>query len=528
MPVTLTLLFSFFTFTFLQAQALPAADSTALNLVSEVLPDSGASASGVSASGRGEAVPLFQPDSLSRQAMPPVPLDSSRYNKYGDLLRDDPEYNPRQPIWKPAIQVLGVNALFMGFNRYVARADYGYVDLHTWKRNLRLGPEWDVDEFGINFIGHPYQGTLYYNAARAQGYNFWQSAPFALAGSLTWEYFGENTRPSYNDLVYTPLNGIALGEILYRVSSNILDDRSRGRQRAAREIAAGIVNPVRGLNRLLQGKTFQVSEREVYEKEPLNLTVLAGAHRLNEQQDDVFGPGGNNFMLSLQLDYGDPFETRRRKPFDFFRLRSEFSWGNADTLGSRINNVTGYGILFGRNAQLGKLSLLAGAFQYYDYWNTRNFELGALGFGGGLFTRLPLSRQVNWYTNAHLGITPLAGNSTRYAADSFGFRDYVFSSGFQGKIESTLSIGKYASASFVYYHFWLNTFEGLKGSNSIGIVRPRVTLRLVRNLSLGYEHFGYATSRNLRDYPGQRSVITEQKIFLQLFLEDPQRRGRYH
>ncbi|RNI27172.1 DUF3943 domain-containing protein [Rufibacter immobilis] len=455
-------------------------------------------------------------------------LDTTLFNKYGDLLNDDPEYNKRQPLWKPTAQVVGVNLAFMGFNRYIAKADYGYVSTSSWRRNLRSTPEWDTDEFGINFIGHPYQGTLYFNAARSQGYNYWQSLPFAVGGSLSWEYFGENTLPSFNDMIYTPINGAALGEVLYRLSTNILDDRTRGRERVLREVAAGLVNPVRGLNRLLQGKTFQVTNKEVYEKEPLNITLFAGVHRLNDEQDDVFGTGRNKAMLNVQLDYGNPFELQRRKPFDLFRLRVELSKGANDTLGGTINNITGYGILFGRNAQVGKLSMLTGLFQYYDYWNTRNFELGALGFGGGLFTRLPLSKQINLYNNLHLGVIPLAGNGTRFGPDENGLRNYVYTTGLHAKLESTLSLGKYASAAFVYYHYWLHTFEGLEGSNSVGIVRPRVTVRLFKNVSLGYEHFGYTTNRRLKAYPNQRAVITDQKIFLQLFLEDSQRRGRYN
>lgn len=455
-------------------------------------------------------------------------LNPALFNQYGDLLNDDPEYNKRQPLWKPAIQVAGVNLLFMGFNRYVAKADYGYVNFDTWKKNLRSAPEWDTDEFGTNFVGHPYQGTLYFNAARAQGYNFWQSAPFALAGSLTWEYFGENTLPSYNDMIYTPLNGVALGEIIYRLSSNILDDRTTGRERIIREISAGILNPVRGLNRLLQGKTFALTNNEVYEKEPINITLFTGVHRINAQENDVLGKGGNKAMVNVQVDYGNPFENQKRKPFDFFRVRTEFSRGGGDTVSSIINNITGYGILFGRNHQIGKFSLLTGAFQYYDYWNSRNFDLGALSFGGGVFTRLPLSKEINLYTNGHVGIIPLAGNSTRFAPDKDGLRDYIYATGWQTKVETTLSLGKYASAALVYNHFWLSTMVGLEGKNSIGIFRPRVTLRLVKNLSLGYEHFGYATNRTLEKFLPQRSVITDQKIFLQLFLEDRQRRGRYN
>ncbi|HEX8548655.1 MAG TPA: DUF3943 domain-containing protein [Cytophagaceae bacterium] len=467
-------------------------------------------------------------DTLGAEPVKAARLDTTIYNKYGDLLRDDTAYNKRQPIWKPALQVLAINSLFMGYNRYIAKADYGYVDLHTWRTNLKSTPEWDTDEFGINFLGHPYQGTLYFNAARSNGFNYWQSLPFAFGGSLTWEYFGENTLPSFNDMIYTPINGAALGEILYRISSNILDDRTRGANRAIREVAAGIINPVRGVNRLIQGKTFRTTNKEVYQKEPLNVTLFAGIHRLNEESGDVFGRGRNKVMLNMQFDYGNPFENRRRKPFDLFRLRTEFSTGGNDTIAGTVNNITGYGILFGKNKKIGSMSVLTGIFQYYDYWNTRNFVLGALSFGGGAISKLPLSKQINLYTNVHLGIIPLAGNSNRTAPDSSGLRDYVYAYGTQAKIESTLSLSKYASIALVYYHFWIKTFEGLEGKNSIGVFRPRLTVRVFKNVSIGYEHFGYSTNRTLKEYAAQKTGITEQKIFIQFFLEDSQRRGRYN
>jgi hypothetical protein len=46
--------------------------------------------------------------------------------------------------------------------------------------------------------------------------------------------------------------------------------------------------------------------------------------------------------------------------------------------------------------------------------------LNALGFGANIFRRLPLSPQVNLYTNAQLGITTLAGDSIRSAPDALG------------------------------------------------------------------------------------------------------------
>ena len=97
-----------------------------------------------------------------------------------------------------------------------------------------------------------------------------------------WEYFGENSGPSYNDIINTPVNGAFLGEILYRLSSNILDDRTRGFQRVSREVAAGFINPIRGLNRLIQGKSFRVTNKEVYQKEPLNVSLYGGLHIIND------------------------------------------------------------------------------------------------------------------------------------------------------------------------------------------------------------------------------------------------------
>src|ERR1039457_953814 len=134
----------------------------------------------------------------------------------------------------------------------------------TWKRTISAGFPWgpgwerDEDRFDNNFISHPYTGSLYFNAARANGYNFYISASFAMGGSYFWKIFGEKGTPEREDPINTTSTGIFLGEILYRLSSNILDDRTRGGNRIFREIMAGLVDPVRGFNRLIQGKAFRI------------------------------------------------------------------------------------------------------------------------------------------------------------------------------------------------------------------------------------------------------------------------------
>ena len=465
-------------------------------------------------------------DSIGNEPKKSALVDTTVQNKYGDLLDDDPEYNKRSALWKPLLEVFAANAFVLSVDRYVFKYNYSTeVGLNSWKHNLKTGWEWDNDRFGINFIGHPYSGSISYNAARSNGYNYYQSTAFSIGGSLMWEYFGENTLPSYNDIINTPINGAFLGEILYRLSSNILDDRTRGGERVIREIAAGIVNPKRAIDRLLQGKTFRHTNKEVYEKEPLNISLYTGIHRINDSTKGTFGKGTNSVMLNVQFDYGNPFELRSRKPFDFFKLRTELNFGVGRKF---LDNITGYGILFGKNKQLGKMAILIGAFQYYDYWDNKTFELGTIGFGGGVFTKMPLSKTSNLYTNIHLAIIPFAGNSTRFGPDTSQFRDYNFGAGGEGKFESTLNLGKYLTASLIYYFYVVHTYVGVPGNNYIGIFKPRITVRVYKNLSIGFENYIYNNDRYLNNYPAIHLARTEQKIFLQLFFENSQRRGHYN
>lgn len=464
-------------------------------------------------------------DTIGNQPARSPLVDTTYRNRYGNLLNDDKKFNRTYPVWKPIVQVLGINGLIWTFDRFVLNADYSHIGPSTWNYNINKGWEWDDDRFGINFIGHPYSGSLYFNAARSQGYTYLQSIPFAIGGSVMWEYFGENTRPSLNDVINTPVNGEFLGEIFYRLSSNILDDRTYGSERAFREILAGIIDPVRGFNRLLQGKTFRHTTTDVYQTEPLNVMISAGIHKINVEDRTIFKGGPTNAMINMQFDYGNPFEDIRRKPFDLFRFKTEFSFG----VGRKIlDNVLGYGVLFGNNAQLGKLSIMYGAFQYYDYWDNKTFELGAIGFGGGLITKLPITQHIVLFTDFHVSAIPLAGNSTRYGPDTSQVRDYTYNDGLEAKYETTLNLGKYVNLSLAYYYYILHTFVGPAGNNYISILRPRINVKLFKSLSVGFEHFQYYDDRYLKNFAPQFSDRTEQKIFLTWFLNSPQRKEHYN
>ena len=450
-------------------------------------------------------------------------VDIRPRNKYGDLLNDDPNYNRRYSIGLVLARVTSSNLFGWAYSRYVVKEEWAEISIKTIKNNFKYGWEWDNDGFGTNFLIHPRAGSDYFNVARSNGYSFWGSYPFAFFGSAQWEWMGENTKPSKSDLISTPISGAFLGEVLYRISSNILDDRRRGRNRVWREAFAGIINPTRALNRLTQGKMSRKTLYDVYQQEPLNVTLSVGAHRVNV--NNKFGTGPTNAIVNLQLDYGDPFEVRSRKPFDVFRLRLESRYGDDKRI---IDNVLGYGLLFGKNIIKSNNGMLVGIFQHFDYWNNKVFELGSLGFGPGIISKIKFRRHSNLYSGLHFAAVPLAGNNTRVGIDTSEFRDYPFGGGWEARIEERLNIGRWLSIGFNGYYYWIHDYEGSDGKSQVGILKPLITLGLINNVSVGFEHHIYYDNRFTDKNNELHLRTTEQKVFLQFFFEDKRRYGRYH
>lgn len=100
--------------------------------------------------------------------------------------------------------VFGINMGVWAFDRYIRKADFAYINMHTIKDNFKHGFVWDNDAMQTNMFMHPYHGNLYYNSARSNGYNYWQSGLFAFGGSFMWEMAMENEFPSTNDIIATP------------------------------------------------------------------------------------------------------------------------------------------------------------------------------------------------------------------------------------------------------------------------------------------------------------------------------------
>ena len=167
---------------------------------------------------------------------------------------------PKRP-WRAALETFGINAGVWAFDRYILQEDFAKINLHTIHQNIKTGFVWDNDQFSTNLFAHPYHGSLYFNTARSNGLNFWESAPYALGGSLMWEIVAEREPPAMNDLIATTVGGIALGEFTHRMSSLVLDDSKRGFPRFMSEFIGTLISPIRGLNRMITGDMWKVKHK---------------------------------------------------------------------------------------------------------------------------------------------------------------------------------------------------------------------------------------------------------------------------
>lgn len=97
---------------------------------------------------------------------------------------------------------------------------------------------WDSDPLFVNVVGHGLFGSELYLRARQCRLGWGGALAFAAATSAVWEYAFEanGVRPSAQDLVYTPLMGLALGEAryaLHRAARHLASPVARGVVRAA-------------------------------------------------------------------------------------------------------------------------------------------------------------------------------------------------------------------------------------------------------------------------------------------------------
>lgn len=108
----------------------------------------------------------------------------------------------------------------------------------------------DTNHFDTNMMTHPFAGTFYYIAARGNHLSVFESFLFAASASTLWEYIGEfREMVSVNDLIVTPLSGIAFGEALTQLGVFI----KRSSSTPVYQVLGAILAPSTTINDAIDG-----------------------------------------------------------------------------------------------------------------------------------------------------------------------------------------------------------------------------------------------------------------------------------
>jgi len=303
---------------------------------------------------------------------------------------------PPRRIGTSLLQATGINVIY-GLANLARGQVTARITPASWWENMQQGWVWDLDDFTVNQMGHPYQGSNYFNAGRANGLSFYESAAVTAFGSATWEFFGETNHASLNDFINTTLGGITLGEMFHRVGWLIRDTHATGKRRLWSEIGATALDPITGLNRFASGDSSRVSDKPS-DLVPSSVRGVASAGVLwRGTQSSAFTGVGDPF-LEMDAYYGDTNTGRSRTPYDAFWLRMRFGGGSA------FSEARVRGRLYGQPVAKG---LQFSVVQTYNYQKNDAYETGSQAIDAAIGTTRKLSSRTDFWILGWGGLTVL-------------------------------------------------------------------------------------------------------------------------
>lgn len=380
------------------------------------------------------------------------------------------------------------NVFLTFYNKVIAGAGYADINLETMKFNLTNPWVWDQDEFDINTFGHPYQGSYYFVAARANGLDFWASLGVAAFGSITWEYLMENETPSYNDLIITTISGAVFGEVLHRVYL-LVEDKI--------PILPLIISPQDAFNRFITGEKSPRVDGNLY-----SLSVSLGPQFtlssikkvLSDENLSLYDKsfGGK---ASLRLMYEDPFVHKTEAPFDCFDVKCDFML-SPDYY---YIYLAGSGNLFSWPLNVDNDMTFAVTL-HYDTIMSKEISFSNNSIGASLFNRIG-----NFSWNGHLTAAFLGGSEfydnlvirKRDAADGSEQRLYDLGIGATAKAEIRFEhpvIGTFFAYGFCSYFYTIPhsiPLEGSAGSNFVWYANFGYEHMIYKGLGAGISAFVY-------------------------------------
>lgn len=344
------------------------------------------------------------------------------------------EMRPGRSYLIPALEIPTYLFLLNLYDRHFTEPKDDYRTTGNTIRTHLTDSKWvlDNDQFSINQFLHPYSGTVYYGLARSAGLNFWESLLYAGAGSFLWEIGGEKTLPSINDQIATTFGGTFLGEPLFRMANLLLESDDEGTPGFWRELAAAVISPPTGFNRLVFGDRFDgvypSHHPATFMRLQVGGTLTSSSHNVSSsvKQHGAIG--------DFTLTYGLPGKSgyTYTRPFDYFDFHLTGVTANT------IESLDTRGLLIGTAYASGDSTRgIWGLYGSYDYIVPQIFRVSTTALSLGTTWQTWLSDKVALQGTA-LGGT---GYGAAGSIQRTGERDYHYGATPQALLSLRLILG---------------------------------------------------------------------------------------
>lgn len=406
------------------------------------------------------------------------------------------------------------------YNTTILGKAYAIIDTGVMWHNITNPWVWDDDEFNINQIGHPYQGSMYHQGARSNGLNYYESLVVTAFGSLTWELLMENETPSFNDIIITSIQGSMFGEVLHRI---YLDTTGKI------PVLPAFIAPQSALNHFITGTpcpNFTNSHIQEF-----SLGIGSGIYNSSISTfnsnlifNKTYFP---QIDLNVILNYGDVYKEATWIPFESFSI---YAIGSIIFPLNYAVFMNGDGVLISiipdfKTSTAMTLDLI---YQYYDTFGNINFSNNALG--ATIQQKFEINEDTSIEWKEQLQFAFLAGYDCHHLLkygedkrhDPFGYEQRLYDLG--------LGVGNNASFSFknpTIGNFRLETYagifktipvsvqtEGSDGFSAVEYVLVDYEHKIYKNLSLAVNSLFYFRQAVYDDLDNYTQFANDTSLFV--------------
>lgn len=421
---------------------------------------------------------------------------------------------PKRKFFRAAGEVALVQVLPWAYSYYITKTDFAKISFKTLSHHLKLSSwAWDGDGFTTNQFSHPYHGSLYFNSFRTNGYDLLPASLATLSGSLLWELAGETQSPSLNDLINTTFGGIVLGEMTHRLSNKLVNNRSIGFRRQVNEISALLINPMNGLNRILDRKWGKpVVQNTEIDSFKMDAQFDMGFRRISPNQH-LISKGSNVLYGRMRFVYeglqGD------KKPFDAFSMDVEVGLDDS----ALVNTLSVYGLLYGKELVRGETvrhqAILSAN---YDLFHNSSFFYGGQSVKMNLVSEFKMAHRLSINTSLGLGTVLLAAIPDQYMNNRES-RHYDYGSGLSLGGKLSVEVLDRIKLGLLYTGGMVATISGNHSHYALHALSSELSIMPLKpfsvNISAGY----FVVNGDYRDFPDIKKRYSFGRISLgyQLF-----------